>query len=100
MAKGHLKSWASQKHIKLQKCEYRHLKIGPYHRKQFFVLKGGFFFFRIEAKTAENTIQTGWARVGDYFFGPLSGEIDVIWDQSDNQQRNGHTPDIQSFNTF
>ncbi len=51
-----------------------------YHRKQFFVGKGNFLFFRIEVKTEEGSIQKGWARVGGYFFGPLSEEVEVIWD--------------------
>ena len=80
MTKGHLQEWAVKNHLELQKCEYRHIKIGPYFKKQFFVGKGNFLFFRIEVKTTETTIKTGWARVGDYFFGPLFEEVDVIWD--------------------
>lgn len=82
MAKGHLKEWAAVNRLELLECEYRHVKIGPYHKKLFFVGKGHYLIFRIEAKTEEGATRKGWARVGGYFFGQLSGAgaVDVVWD--------------------
>ncbi len=80
MAKVHLKEWAAVNGYELLDCDYRHVKIGPYHRQQFFVGKGNFLIFRIEVRMRDGETKTGWARVGDYFLGTLSDNVDVVWD--------------------
>lgn len=80
MAKARLKEWAAGNGYELLECDYRHIKIGPYHRKQFFVGKGNFLIFRIEVRTRDGEAKKGWARVGDYFLGTLSDKVDVLWD--------------------
>ena len=80
MAKASLKEWAAVNGYELLKCEYRHIKIGPYHRQQFFVGKGNFLIFRIEVRTRDGEAKKGWARVGDYFLGTLSDKVTVLWD--------------------
>lgn len=77
-AKQRIYQWALRNNLKINKCKWCLINIGPF---SYFGTSGGQSIFKIEAMNKEGEVKMGYARVGGFFFGLLRKRVEVKWDK-------------------
>lgn len=71
-----LTSWATAHSYQLLRSEPRYLRTGPY----FWRHARGQLVFYIDVIDVRGSRRSGYARLGGWFMGLLSNQVDVTWD--------------------
>lgn len=71
-----MERWSRETGFSIVSREFRWLSRGPF----WLTASRGQSVYRIEALDAHGMYHTGWMRIGGWFLGILSDQVEVIWD--------------------
>jgi hypothetical protein len=71
-----LHGWAHENGLRIVRQEYRHFFKGPF----FWTTSKGQTVYYVTVKDDNGNQRNGWVRCGGWFFGLLSNNVDVRWD--------------------
>jgi hypothetical protein len=71
-----LEGWAGRQGLDLVDVEVRFLRRGPF----FWTTSNGQLVYYVSLRDGSGEIRRAWVRCGGWFFGMLSDNVDVRWD--------------------
>lgn len=75
-ARSMLDEWAMDEGLQINSAKWRWFRHGPF----LWTTSKNQVVLRIEARTPDGSLRTGWARCGSFWWGVFSKQIEVRWD--------------------
>ena|SRR5205814_9183863 len=76
-ANSMLRDWAASNGYTIVEKEYRSFFKGPF----FWTASRSQIIYRVVIRDDERNVRSGWVKLGSWWFGVLSNQVDIRWDE-------------------